>query len=79
MILALWGPCPSIQLPTLLFVCVVFILFSFFVVVLSGKPKQNQGRGLVAYKLVGAPSNSIAGRLKAALLFGSLVILDVAL
>ena len=30
--------CPSIQLPALLFVCVLFLLF---VDVLSGKPKQN--------------------------------------
>ena len=39
------------------------------VVVLSGKPKQIQGRGLVDRKLVQAPSNFIAGRPKAALLF----------
>ena len=37
--------------------------------VLSGKSKQNQGRGLVDRKLVQAPSNLIAGRPKAALLF----------
>ena len=30
--------CPSIQLPALLFVCVLFLLF---VDVLSGEPKQN--------------------------------------
>ena len=30
--------CPSIQLPALLFVCVLFVLF---VDVLSGEPKQN--------------------------------------
>ena len=52
----------------------------------SGEPKQNQRRGLVDRKLFQAPrppshpSNLIAGRPKAALLFwsfGSLVILDV--
>ena len=58
--------CPSIQLPALLFVCVLFLLF---VDVLSGEPKQNYVRGLVDRKLVQAPSNFIAGRPKAALLF----------
>ena len=61
--------CPSIQLPDLLFVCVLFVLFLLFVVVLSDEPKQNQGRGLVDHKLVLAPSNFIAGCPKAALLF----------
>ena len=50
-------------------VCVLFVWFLLFVVVLSGDPKQNQGRGLVDRKLVQAPSNFIAGRPKAALLF----------
>ena len=36
-----------------------------------------QGRGLVDRKLVKAPSNFIAGRPKAALLFWFLVVLDV--
>ena len=57
--------CPSIQLPALLFVCVLFVLF---VDVLSGEPKQNQGRGLVDHKLVQAVI-FIAGRPNAALLF----------
>ena len=64
--------CPSIQLPALLFVGAVFVSFLLFVVfLLSGEPKQNQGRGLVDRKLVQAPppSNFIAGRPKAALLF----------
>ena len=38
-------------------------------VVLSGEPKQNQGRGLFDRKLIQAPSNFIAGRPKVALLF----------
>ena len=48
--------------------CSCFIRFVF---VLSGEPKQNQGRGLVDRKLVQAPhpSKFIAGRPKAALLF----------
>ena len=41
-----------------------------FVVVLSDEPKQNQGRELIDRKLVQAPSSFIAGRPKAALLFG---------
>ena len=57
---------PLIQLPALLCVCVLFLLF---VDVLFGEPKQNLGRGLVDHKLVQAPSNFIAGRPKAALLF----------
>ena len=44
-----------------------FILL--FVVVLSGEPKQNQGRGLVDRKPVQPPSNFIVGLPKAALLF----------
>ena len=66
--------CPSIQLPTLLFVCVLFVLFLLFVVVF-GEPKQKLGRGLVDNKLFQAPppppppSNFIASRPKAALLF----------
>ena len=47
---------------------------AFVVIVLSDEPRQNQGRGLVDRKLVEAPppppSNFIAGRPKAALLFG---------
>ena len=39
------------------------------IIVLSEEPRQNQGRGLVDRKLVKAPSNFIAGRPKAALLF----------
>ena len=48
---------------------------AFDVIVLSDEPRQNQGRGLVDRKLVKAPpppprpSNFIAGRPKAALLF----------
>ena len=53
MILALWSPVLQFQLPALLFVCVLFVLL--FVVVLSGEPKQNQGRGMVDRKLVEAP------------------------
>ena len=50
------------QLPALLFVCVLFVLFLLFVVVLFGEPGQNQGRGLVDRNQVEAPSNFIAGR-----------------
>ena len=68
-ILALLPPVLQIQLPAWLFVCILFILFLLFVVVLSGEPKQNQGRGLVDRKLVQVPRNSIAGRPMATLLF----------
>ena len=66
---SLWPPVLQFKLPALLFVCVLFVLFLLFVVVLSGEPKQNQGRGLVDCKLVQVPSNFIAGRPKVALLF----------
>ena len=59
--------CPSIPAAHCAF-CLGFIRFGF-VAVLSGEPKQNKGRGLVDQKLVQAPSNFIAGRPKAALLF----------
>ena len=65
--LALWPPVLQFQLPALLFVRVLFVLL--FVLGLSSEPKQNQGRGLVDRKQVQAPSNFIAGRPKAALLF----------
>ena len=57
----------------------MFSVFEWFVlvlscdvsvlIVLSDESKQNQGRGLVDHKVVKAPSNFIAGRPKAALLF----------
>ena len=50
-------------MPALLFVCVLFVLFLLFVVILSGEPKQNQRRGLVDR------SNFIAGNPNALLLF----------
>ena len=46
---------------------------AFVLIVLSDEPRQNQGRGLVDHNLVNAPSNFIAGRPKAALLFLLLV------
>ena len=78
MILALWPAALQYQLPALLFVCVLIVLFLLFVVVLSGEPKQNQGRGLVDRKLDQAlppppppppPTNFIAGRPTADFLF----------
>ena len=68
-ILAWRLPVLQFQLPALLLVCVLFVLFLLFVAVLSGEPRQKQGRGLGDRKLVQAPSNFIAGRPKAALLF----------
>ena len=61
--------CPSIPAARLAFRLFYSFCFFFFVVVVSGEPKQKQGRGLVDHKLVQAPSNFIAGRPKAALLF----------
>ena len=63
---------PSISAPALFFVCVLFVLILLFGV-LSGEPKQNQGRWLIDRKIVRAlpsppPSNYIASRPKAALL-----------
>ena len=51
-ILALWPSALQYQLSALLFICVLFLLF---VVVLSGEPEQNQGRGLVDLKQVQVP------------------------
>ena len=71
--------CPSIQLLDLLFACVLFVLFLLFVVVLSGKPRQKQGRGLVDNKLVQAPQYLLLLAVPRRLFcFGSLVIIDVA-
>ena len=69
-ILTLRPPVLQFQLPSLLLVCVLFVLFLLFVVVLCDEPKQKQGRGFVDRKLVQAPPVIfIAGRPKAALLF----------
>ena len=69
-ILALRPPVLQFKLSSLFLACVLFVLFLLFVVVLSGEPRQKQGRGLVDRELVQAPpSNVIAGRPKAALLF----------
>ena len=64
-ILALRPPVLQFQLPSLLLVCVLFVLFLLFGVVLSGEPKQMQGRGFVDRN----PVIFIAGRPKVALLF----------
>ena len=80
-ILALWPPVLQYQLPALLFVCFirfVFLVF-LFVVVVSGEPRQKQGRGLVDHKLVQAPQYFLLLAVPRRLFcFGSLVILDVA-
>ena len=47
--------CPSISAARLAFLIVFFVRFCLFVVVLSGEPKQNQGRGLVDCNLGKAP------------------------
>ena len=57
-ILALRPPVLQFQLPALLLVCVFFVLFLLFVVVLSDEPRQKQGRGLVDHKLVQAPPSN---------------------
>ena len=49
------GACLSIQLPALLFDFILFVSVLLFVVVLSGEPKQNKGRGLVDHKPVQTP------------------------
>ena len=70
--------CPSIQLPTLLFVCVLLVLFLLFVVVFD-EPKQKQGRGSLDHKLVQTPQYFLLLAVPRRLFcFGSLVILDVA-
>ena len=51
-ILALKPPVLQFQLPALLLVCILYVLFLLFVVVLSDEPKQKQGRG------VGRPQTS---------------------
>ena len=57
-ILALKSPVLQFQLPALLLVCVLLILFLLFVFVLSGEPRQKQGRGLVDHKRVQAPPSN---------------------
>ena len=67
-ILALWPPVFQSSCP----LCLLFVFYSFcfLLFLFFCEPKQKQGRGLVDRKLVQAPpSNFIAGRPKAALLF----------
>ena len=47
--------CPSIPAARFAFCYALLVLLVLFVVVLSGEPKQNQGRGMVDRKLVQAP------------------------
>ena len=49
------SPVLQFQLPTLLLVCVLLVLFVLIVLVFSGEPRQKQGRGLFDRKLVQAP------------------------
>ena len=66
-----------IKEPALLFVCFIRYVF-LLVVVVSGEPKQKQGRGLVDHKLVQALRFFLLLAVPRRLFcFGSLVILDV--
>ena len=71
-------PTLQCQLSALLFVCVLFVLFLLFVVVLSGEPKQKQGRGMVDPKVCKPPIISLLAVQSRLFCFGSLAILDVA-
>ena len=63
---ALYGSTPAARFAF----CLCFHCFVYAVrMCLIGESKKNQGRGLVNRKLVQPPSNFIAGRPKAALLF----------
>ena len=57
------------QLPALLFVCVLFVLFLLYVVVFLMNQSRTKGEGWSTENLFKPPSNYIAGRPKAALLF----------
>ena len=58
---------------------VLFVLLFLFVVVVSGEPRQKQGRGLSTTNLFKPPSNFLLLAVPRRLFcFGSLVILDVA-
>ena len=50
-------------------IVLVMQCYNYVVIVLSDKPRQKQGRGLVGHKVVKAPRNVIAGSPKADLLF----------
>ena len=66
--------CPPIPAARFAF-CLCFMRFVFvFVPVLSGEPKQNQGRGLVDRKPVQAPVILLLAVPRRLFCFGSLVI-----
>ena len=60
---------PSIQLPALLFACVLFVLFLLFVVVFLVNWGRTKGEGGRPQTSSNPPVIFIAGRPKAALLF----------
>ena len=71
--------CPSIPATHFAFRLFLFVLFFLFVVVVSGEPKQKQGRGLIDRKLVQAPQYFLLLAVPRRLFcFGSLMILNVA-
>ena len=69
MILALLPSALQYQLTALLFVCVLFVLFLLFVVVVSGEPNGTKSDGWSTANKFKSLSNFIAGRPKVALLF----------
>ena len=66
-----WPPTLQYQLPALLFVCVLFVLFFVFDIVLSGGHSRISGKGWSIANWFKRPPTPIfiAGRPKAALLF----------
>ena len=83
-ILALWPPAFQHQLPALLFVCVLFVLFLLFVVVFlvnQNRTKARFGRREISSSAPPSPRPSVISLLavpRRLFCFGSLVILDVA-
>ena len=61
--------CPSVQLPALLFVCILFVLVLLFVVVFLVNQSRTKGEGWSTTNEFKPPSNFIGDRPKAALLF----------
>ena len=69
MILALWPLALQYQLPALLFVCVLFVLFCYSELFSLVNQDRTKGEGWSTANQLKPPCNFIAGRPKAALLF----------
>ena len=69
--------CPSVQLPALLFVCILFVLVLLFVVVFLVNQSRTKGEGWSPKTSLSPPVILLVTVPRRLFCFGSLVVLDV--